>query len=238
MSSNNIQSIQFNTLFRDGGDLSNPVWNNLRIDDMKGYRVKNLAIPLSVKTFDSRNNQLSFQNTNGTFTVTIPEGYYNSSSLPSILQSELNNASTSGSFSVSYINLTNTLQITNTLPFIWNTSIVNNGYYELGLENYSETTFSSVGNSSNQIDLGGPSVLNIVSNLGKNRIAGSQKRLLSSIILNESNLELATFENHSSLFNDVDNDELNELNITLFDNRMRQITPSKDWQISLDLLIE
>lgn len=234
----NIKTIQLNTMYKsNGSDLTNPVFDNIHLDDIIGYKIKNAVIPLSVPTFDSRNNQISFSTSNGSYNLTIATGFYNAVSLPTAISTLFNDTTESSTFTCSYSTLTNKLSIaSSSIAFQINSTIANSANYELGITG--DIALSTQANFQQQLDIGGISMINILSNFGDTDLIGTNYKLLESIVIDESNLGLATYENHSDDYITTQTKELFDLSFQIYDNRFRKIIPSKDYSISLSFLIE
>ena len=234
----NISNYQFNTMYRDSySSLSRPVWSNIQIDDCVAYRLKNAVIPLSIPTFDSRNNIISITETTGSATtIGITAGFYDVSTLASSLENILNASSLNFTYDVTYSSLTNKLTINNTSGNFCFNSVANNSYYELGIESIG--TYTTQQNMSSQIDISGVKCINLISNIGQNEIIGTNKKLLESIVCDESNLDVATYENHSGEYYQLDQTNIDTLYVQLEDERGRTITPNKDFTLSLSFQFE
>lgn len=93
--------INMDTLFRDEYNYSDPVNYNVtlpqRITDVKSISVTNLELPMVYYNITSQtgNNQFYLTNTTSSakFTITLADGYYNSSTLTTEINSKLTSAS-------------------------------------------------------------------------------------------------------------------------------------------------
>lgn len=239
MSDSNIVSYQFNTQFKDTySSLQAPSFSDVEINDCVAYRVKSAIIPLSIYTIDSRNNKIYItETTSGAATATITSGYYTSVTFPAALKTALDAACTSN-FTVSYSSLTNKLTFLSDNETFKFRSGVNNAYYECGINTEDLEVVGLTETPTGQLDLSGTSVINVVSNIGTNVLSGTSYKLLCSIVCDESQMSLATYENNSSEYYQLDTRNIDNITFSLYDNRMRQISLSKDFIISLSFIIQ
>jgi len=236
MSNEKTFSIILNSKYKNSGSLSNP---QFILDDnlagIKSYKIKNLMIPLAIPVIDSRNNKIYFrEGTAGSLkTATLDSGSFTGTSFASNLQNALTSTG-STSYNVSYNTTTNKMTINNGTGGVFaftNGSSLITGFYESGLENQLNTFGSSF--TTSNVDLSGLKILNIVSNFGGLKINNQQKRLLASIITEESQLSVSSFIDDSNDFITPNVSELSSLELSFLDDQMRQLTLDKDYQLEI-----
>jgi hypothetical protein len=245
MSEPNIYSVNLNTRFAtnygQAGYLTRPYWLfSESINDISAVKLKSVNFPKSVYSVDSRNNRLDFieaTNTSATLTLTLPSRIYNGLTLADELQTQLNATSTHD-YTVNY--QTNG---SNVLTFSSGTSgnfkFVDSNFsasYETGLDFILNTMGSTF--TSGSIDLSGISVIHIASNVGAITVAGQPYKMLGAISTEESNLDICVYEDGSSDYVNANIPSLSEIQLNLFDNRMRQLAPAKDYNLTVNFLIE
>lgn len=115
------------------------------------YSLVCASMPNSYYNISTFNNQLYFNDTIQNLTATIPPGFYDSSSLPSTIQSILNNVSSG--FTVTYDNITSKMTISRSSNFTLLFSNSSNSIAStIGFANI-DTTFSSSFQGSQIINL-------------------------------------------------------------------------------------
>lgn len=211
--------------------LPNPVFG------VSHFRINEVMIANEFYTIDLRNNKISFKEDSGTTTnITIPSANYTASSLCSALKTLFEaNSENTRIYTLTYSSATAKITIsinTGTITFL---TIANNSYYELGLLNSLNSASASI--TTDVIDLSGVKLINLVSSsFGKNvcNVVGSNYSVIASIPINNSFLSILYYNNNGELI-DIDLDNLYQISFKLLDERFREITPTKDYQISLIL---
>jgi len=244
MVANNVISIQINSIHRDtGSSLSNPLWSNFNVDDIEGYRIKNVVMPSSFYTIDSRNNKIYFNEDSyltTTLTATIASGYYTSSTILTAINTALDAVGVSNTYLTTYTTLTNKITITASTEDFRVVSGINNAYYELGIDTSDLSVLNTIFTPNSQIDLSGVKMVNILSNyLGNLKIANTNFKILTSIVLEESSGSISTYENHDSEYIKVSLNEIQNISLMFYDERMRRLDEGiKDYSITFSFLIE
>lgn len=243
MAVSNVISLQFNSIYKDSGSsLSSPTFSNFNIDDIQGYRIKNAVIPSSFYTIDSRNNKFYFNETSTsstTRTATITTGYYTSSTILTALKTALDSAGSANTYTITYSSTTNKITITSSTENFRVISGINNIYYELGIDSADLSVFATIFTPTNQIDLSGVKLINIVSNyFGNLKMAGSNYRMLGSIVCEEESGSISTFENMDNEYIKTTVDEIQNITFLFFDERNRELQINKDFVITMSFLIE
>jgi hypothetical protein len=243
-----LKPLILNTSLRDTGSIASPSFLiHPEISGVVGYKLKTFNSVNGISTIDSRNNKLYFkEGTNGSLVATINTGNYNGTTICTELKTDLEAGSTVGNkYTVSYNSIGNNIIISTTGPsfsFATNGNSLSdspNAYYELGLVNsVNISNASSV--TSGQLDLFGLKAINLVSNaLGSSSVQGNQKNIIASIPVNSSSLNVIQYLDHSSDYLGSKVNSLNQIDISLLDDRMRAITNiDKDYSIQLNLLID
>lgn len=243
--SNNYRQLTFNTLSRNSGSITTPVYylNDFPIDQLDGFRVNSVSFVNSIPNIDSRNNKLKVFSSTATsgITLTMSEGNYSIDTFKSTLQSTLNTGLSVGSFVVSLNTMTNLLTVTDTSGSFQFGDVQNNIYYELG----SASTSGSWGTSgsstiSKPYDLSGVKILQIASsNLGTGYVknAGSNVNYIFKLPLDNSFNSVVNYISPSPVFTSSDACGINNYQFMLYDERDRAIDSKYviDWSITLDM---
>ena len=233
-----IKSFNFNSAFRNAGSLSNPSFIlNESINNCVGVKVKNAVIPLSFYTFDTYNNKLYLvEDTNDVVEVSIPIGNYTSSTISSALKTALELAG-SGTYTVSYSVLTNKINIQCATQFKF-LSGSNDAYNELGITNEDVNAFSTNFTPSEVVDFSGVKTIHLVSNIGATKCVNQNYNILCSVITEEDNLSISSYEDNSADYINIKNSQISDFQISLYDERFRQLKPYKDFSLTVYFLVE
>jgi hypothetical protein len=238
MSEKQIEAIVLSSAFRTGGDIENPTWIlSSQINNIVGIKVKNSMIPLSVYTFDNRNNKMYIvENNDGiTLTCTIPEGIYTSSTLPAVLKTSLE-AVGALTYSITYSAISNKISYSSgATPFKF-VSGYTNAYYELGLTTADLDASATSITSSEVIDLSGVKQIHIVSNLNCMKVVGQSYNVLGSITTEEVQNTVSSSQDDSGDYVQTYISSLSEVSISLYDDRFRRLVPKKDYSLTLNFL--
>jgi hypothetical protein len=233
-----IKSLHFNTAFRNSGSLSNPSFIlNEPVNNLVAVKVKNCVMPLAYYTFDNHNNKLYLvEDTDPVVEVSILKGNYSSSTISAALKTalELSGALT---YTVSYSSLTNKINITSATQFKF-LSGNSDAYYELGITTTDLNAFSVDFTPSEVIDLSGPKIVHLVSNVGITKCVNQNYNILCSVITEEDNLSISSYEDNSSDYINVRNQQLTDFQISVYDDRLRALTPHKDFNLTVYFLVK
>lgn len=231
-----ISQLSLNTIYANSKIyptfyISDPIFN------VQSVKVSEVCIPNSFYTFDSRNNQFSFKEGSGTVTTfSITPGNYTASTLISHLKTQLEaNSENTRTYTLTYSSSTAKITYAVSASTFTILPIDNSCYYELGLQDSLSSAAASI--TSGVIDLSGVKVVNLVSSsFGGNvaNVVGSQYNVFCSIPVNVSFLGILYYQN-SNEFVDVNLDNLYTASFTLMDERMRPLTNTQDFQITLQL---
>lgn len=233
-----LQSVCCNTEFRTTGTKANPSFiMNCAINNIKAVKIKTCMMPLTFYTIDERNNKIYFEENNDgiTLTATLNSGIYTSSTISAEIKSALDNAGAL-TYTVSYSATTNKLTISST-NFKFKDGIAN-AYYEMGITNDDINVPSSVFSPSEVIDLSGVKCINVVSNINAIRVLGKSYSILGSIVAEEFQNEISTFQDDGQDYVNCNISALSDISFNLYDHRFRQITPQKDYSITINFLTE
>jgi len=231
-----IVECSFNSFFRPTGtSIENNIFD-LHLSDIQSFKIKSCIIPISVYTFDSRNNKISLLEGATPKTITITPGFYNSTTIVVELQARFD-ALASLTYVVSYNNITNKITITSNS----NTTFVatlNDSYYELGIASTDLNVASTSHAFDNNVDLSGLGCIYVFSSLKGVRLINSNYQALCCILINENSSEIAVFENGSDDYTFLRASDIDGLQFTFYDSRMRKITIEKDYIINLNFIVE
>jgi hypothetical protein len=224
-----INAIHLTTEKRSSGDISNPSWildtNILGADAIK---VKRATIPNSFYTIDTRNNKLYLKNgTAASVALTLTSGYFNDITLQSNLSTNL-----TGGYSVSLNTVGNFFSVSHTANSFSFTTGDNSANYELGINNQTNATQQNF----EQMDLSGVKNIIIASNISTVDIIGDSKKILANIPCEVAAKGILQFSDDSEDYIPLNSENLNEITLRLYDERLRPLTVSKDWSATLNIL--
>lgn len=235
-----IRSICLNSQFRSSGLLQNPsfVMGGDTLSNIVALKLKNACIPLTFYTIDDRNNKIYFaEDVGGSETLigTIPDGHYTSSTFPAAIKAAMD-AVGSNTYTVSFATLTSLLTITSSDTDFKFLDGVDNCNYEMGLVSDDLNSFAASIIPSEVIDLSGVKVINLVSNIKAVKVVGQNYNILASIICEEETGSISQFQDDSSdyILSYIEN--LDTIDLSFYDERMRKLIPRKDYSISIYFL--
>lgn len=237
-------SINLNTKFANNvgvsAYLTEPSWYLPEaIHDITSVKLKSFTIPLSVYTIDSRNNKLQFieaGSTSSNRVITLPSSNYSGITLASQLTSALNSVG-SYTYAVNYTTSgTNVLSFSATGGSFAFTSIANDAYYECGLDTQLDTL--STTKTSDTIDLSGVNTIHLVSNVGACDVINQDFKILATIPVEESPLAVSQFQDDSNDYINCNIPSLAEVRFRLYDARFRRITPTKDFNATVNFICD
>lgn len=237
-----VSSISLSTLFRNDGSLSNPLFILPKpIDKIRGFKVKSAMVPMSFYTFDTHNNKIYFTESDSGSTVrtaTIPVGNYSSSTLPFAIKTAMDLVSGSKTYTVTFDSLINKITATISSVTYKYMSGINNAYYELGIISSDINSYSATVIPSQTIDLSGPKIIHLVSNIKGILAVGKQFNILASIITEEANNTISSFVDDSQDYISTNIDSLSDISISLYDDLFRPMRVNKDFTITVNFLTE
>lgn len=169
--------------------IQNPQLNNLY-----GYKIalKNASFPNSVYPINSYNNKISFNDGGGLVTITLDQRNYNGSEMAVFLSAAMT-AAGSTVHTVTYDSDFKKLvwaALAGTTTF---SAVNNNAYEELGIS--TSFTYTTATYSTNPVNLGGTSYVDIVTDLAnENYATGSTNDILCRVPMNASFGEYVSYE--------------------------------------------
>ena len=243
------RNITLNTNYSiNPGNLQNPSWFLSRpLKNVVGVKVKDVIIPNTFYTIDSRNNNFSIiENSGGNKTVSTIQllpGNYTATSLMATLGNILTNNNVTGSTYASvYNSFTNTMTLTQTVGSLagagFNVATVGNSMnYELGFTNQQANTVSSSITSitsKNGIDLSGIKALNICAPVFGNvsEVIGSNFSILATVPITAPYLGINTLIDYSADYLSISQNSVDNISLLLYDEQMRTITINNNYQIT------
>ena len=244
------RNITLNTIFNINSTLQNPGWFLPRpLKNVVGVKVKDIIIPNSFYTIDSRNNILSINENNGgtiaNIKITLATGNYTIDTIVNTLGSLLTTASSAGiTYTASYSSFTDVLTISGTggNPGFNVATVDNTVNYELGFTNAQANTVSSSLTSisgKNSFDLSGIKALNlctpIFGNIGEN--VGSNYSILATVPITSPFSGISTLVDYSADYLSSNSNSIDNISFLTFDERMRPINPQNDYQITIGVNI-
>lgn len=237
-----LNAITLNTVNRiTNSDISSPIYFvDKTLYNVRGFKVKNITIPLTVYTIDSRNNKLYLQETAGiTSIVTLTSQNYTASQIATELASKLSAASQGGkTYTVTYNSQTNKLTISassGTFAFVDGDD---NANYELGITSSDLGVFASSLTPSTPIDLSGVKCLSVVCPSFSSRYSIDNYNVIASATINERVGDIASYSDNSSDYITTQENSISSLAFFLVDERGRRLTLNKDWLLTLYVLTE
>jgi hypothetical protein len=235
------------TLKNNGSYLSNVIFSLqglLKRDSRiinKRISVLHAQFPLTIYAVNDNNNKFKYQiDTGSIFTITIPKGNYNATSLIETLNSLF--AINSTIFNITFSQITGLISFNYTSNFTFY-QVEKSIMTVLGFQNIN---YTSVSNS-----LTAPYPLNILGALNfqiyssqlltknYNSIQKGQSTLLATIPINTITWGVASYDNNTNIRNILYNDVINNIDIQIYDNLGNLIDfNNNDWEITLVLDIE
>lgn len=233
-----IKSYNLNTNFSDNNSKTIPRWTfPENLIGIKGLKIKNAMIPLTLNNIDTYNNVLSITETISTTTyantITLPVGQYNSSNIKTQLQTSMNSLGNLY-YTVGFNTFGNALTISNSTGTFSINSVGNNAYDELGFGYVSvQTNYTT-----SSIDLSGIKQLNVVSNINAVNVVGQNYSIVCSIPIEESLNTISTYTDDGNDYLEIDREELCNVELSLRDEVFRPINVNKDWNITINFLTD
>ena len=225
-----IKAIHLQTEKRSGGDVSSPSWIlDTTLLDCQSIKVKRATIPNSFYTIDNRNNKLYLTVGTNPSTLTIASGYYNDITMQSALSTALTGGYTVGLNTVG--NFFTVSHTANSFRFTTGDSSIN---YEVGINSQTNSTQQNF----EQMDLSGVKNIIMVSNISTTDIVGDSKKVLANIPCPIASKQILQFSDDSDDYIELNGDNLNEVSLRLFDERLRPLSVTKDWSTTLYILKE
>lgn len=242
MSTGYNSQITLSTIYSTGSNTS-PIWFlNNPLFNVQSVKISQAILSNEFYNIDSRNNNLSFFNNRaGTTTsnlLTITPGNYTASGLATQLTTQLNTAVGAGTYSVSYSSVTGKITIDNTTTGNFMKPLATNGdcYYELGITStqLNVTSGSLVGNA--VVDCSGVKCINLISNSFGDiaKMANSNYSIIGTVPVHNGFLGIENYENSNKELS-CNISSLYSIGFLLYDERMRQLTVNKDYQITLSM---
>lgn len=231
-----INSINFNTAFVN--DKQNPLFTlQGPLLNAEAYAVSSFYGVNTFSTIDSRNNIISFiesTSSGNTRTFVIPTGNYTLSTFITALQAGFLSAGTV-SYTVVNNTLTNRLTVSNgTVSFRLVKIGSNDAFYESGFEVLSPT-FALSQTASSTYDLSGVKCLNISTNslgYGHNIVIGRNLNIIATIPITVGYLGVISYNPPINYIN-TQIPEVQTVQFSVYDERMRLLTIDKDYQLSI-----
>ena len=224
-----IKAIHLQTEKRSSGDISTPSWIlDRNLLDCQSIKVKRATIPNSFYTLDARNNKLYLVvGTAASTALTLTSGYFNDVSMLSNLSTNV-----TGGYNFTLNTVNNTFSVSHTANSFSFTSGDNSANYELGINTQTNATQQNF----EQMDLSGVKNIIISSNISTLDIVGDQKKVLANIPCEVAPKGILQFSDDSDDFIELNSENLNEINLRLFDERLRPLTVIKDWSATLFII--
>ena len=247
MSDSEILSYQFSSNFRNNGSLSDAEYIlNEDINNISGIKLRNFCAPLTIPLVDSRNNKLYLRETTSgsVVTVTLTTGNYivngtNSNSILLQIEQALEaNSPNTWSYSVSYSEITNRITISSTNGSFAFVDGLDNFYYEMGFNSGNFGTFAGSQTGAEPIDCSGLKILHIVSNIRTSKVFSKNFSILGSIIIEEENLQVTSYDDQSSDYAVSDLKSMSSLRISFYDERFRKLTFNKDYYLTINFVVD
>lgn len=230
------QQVNFNTTFVN--DRNNPVFIlNSPILNAEAYCVSSFYGVNTFQTIDSRNNIISFiesTSSGNTRTFVIPTGNYTLTTFITALQAGFASAGTVV-YTVVNNTLTNRLTVSNaTVSFRLVKIGSNDALYEAGFELLSPT-FALSHTASSTYDLSGVKCINISTNslgYGHNLMIGRNLNIIATIPITTGHLGVVSYNPPINYIN-TQLPEVQTVQFSLYDERMRLLTIDRDYQLSI-----
>ena len=231
----NTTQLIFNTINSNNRSTSNPQYYIQKpIDNITSYAFNSFNGVNNFNVIDSRNNTLQFSETDTSSTVrvvSIPTGNYTLTELETAIKTGMDSAGTA-TYTISHSSLTNKITIAGTKDFKI-LSANNDIYYEIGF--VVSTAFAASQIASNIYDLSGlKQIILVSSNFGNDNsiLIGSNYTVLGQISVSTPFLGVISYDANSE-FIDCQISELSNLSFFMLDERMRILTCTSEWSLSL-----
>ena len=231
-----IKSLTFSTIASDNSNKSTPnYYLDSPIQISEGYAVKSFQGVNTVYNIDSRNNRLSFNESNSSVqvrTFSIPEGNYTITTFMAAIKSGMDTAGTVV-YTVTNDTLINKITITSASTTFKILPIANDCYYEGGFS--VSTDFAISQTASSTFDLSGLKAINIVSTAFGNKdsiVVNKNLNVIASIPIEVGYLGVINY-NPSIVFIDSQITSISAFEFLLYDSRFRPLTLSNDWSITI-----
>ena len=224
-----IKAIHLQTEKRSSGDLSNPSWIlDTNLLNCQSIKVKRATIPNSFYTIDTRNNKLYLKvGTAASVALTVASGYYSDITMKSALETTL-----TGGYTISLNTIGNFFSVSHTSNSFSFTSGDNSVNYELGINTQTNATQQNF----DQMDLSGVKNIIMSSNISTTDIVSDSKKVLANIPCEVSSKGILQFSDDSDDYIELNGDNLNEVSLRLYDERLRPLSVTKDWSCTLYIL--
>ena len=226
-----IKAIHLQTEKRSSGDLSNPSWIlDTNLLNCQSIKVKRATIPNSFYTIDTRNNKLYLKvGTSASVALTLGSGYYSDITMKTALETAI-----TGGYSITLNSVGNFFSVSHTSNSFSFTSGDNNANYELGINTQTNSTQQNF----EQMDLSGVKNIIMSSNISTTDIIGDSKKVLANIPCETASKGILQFSDDSDDYIELLGDNLNEISLRLYDERLRPLSVTKDWSATLYILKE
>jgi hypothetical protein len=225
-----IKTIHLSTDNKSSGDLNSPSWIIQSYLDVEAVKVKRFTFPNSIRTIDSRNHHLYLQIGSITAASTklqLTNGYFNDITMRDLLATTL-----TGGYNVTLNTTSNRLTVNHTANNFRFISGDNSCNYELGISNQTLNTQQNF----NQLDLSGLKNIIVASNISANDVVGSSKKILANIPVNVASKGILQFCDDSSDYIVLNSENINEIGLILYDERMRPLSIDLDWSATINFM--
>lgn len=230
-----INAITLNTISRtSNSEISNPIYFlDKALYNLRSYKVKNITIPLSIYTIDSRNNKLLVQeDTDEPVEITLTPQNYTATQFASELKTKMD-AITTKVYTITYNSQTNKFTITvDTGDFAF-LDVPNNCYYEMGLTSDQLNVSDDTITSGKPADLSGLKVISVVCPSFSSNYTQNNYNIIASATINERSGDIASFNDNSFDYINIRENTINSLQFILIDERGRRLSVSNDWILTI-----
>ena len=233
-----LNAVTLNTIHRTtNSTISNPIYYLEKpLYNVKGFKVKNLTIPLSVYNIDSRNNKLYVLISAVTYVVSLTEQNYTASQLATEIATKMSTA-TSTTFTVTFGAQTNKYTIANSTAFQL-VDGADNCYYEIGVTSSDLNNETTSLTPSSPIDLSGVKALSVVCPSFSTNYTQSNYNIIATAVVTERLGDIASYTDYSNDYISIRENSISSIQLILIDERGRKINANKDWLITIMIMTE
>ena len=236
-----ITKLNIDTRYSNNNSTTTPMWLLPRTIDEVNYVCPGKFVGVNtitnVRDTNNKVNVKTFTGTTGTSkVVSIPAGNYTIDTFKTAFETSL--ATTGNIFDVSLNTLSNTMTIASTSGAFAFQNVLNDAYYEIGM-NVSQLNATTASlTCAETYDLSGLKTINVVSDsfgCNSSKKLNSNYNILCSIPVDDTYASML-YSPESTNKISCDTKNLNMISTSIFDERMRPINDMRDW--SMDIFIE
>lgn len=224
---------------------SNFVLPQLLNNEVDFYQVclNQMSFPHCIPCFQTgKNTTFIFRENSGVvdFSFDIDQGSYDGISLATHIQSKMNAVvGKANTYSVSYNSNTKKLTIYTTIPNTFQIRGNSTCLYELGFQQNTNTTFLTTHTSISVVNLAGLRYIDVVANFNCQSYSSNSKDILARIYMENPFGSIIMFRRYIDMdYVVASRDELQSMNIQLYDDKSQLINLPSNQYITYDLSLK